>query len=539
MLFARKNYEETELIINGLKITLVSEAKFLGVLFDEKLTWSSHIKIISNKANQATNLIKAFAGIKWGSHPHYLIQIYKGYVRAIPDWGHICYGNANKKLLNKIEVGQNRALKICLGLLNSTPNISTLKVSNCAPLESRRMMLTDNYLLKTHTQLKHQLQPKLRLLEEILKKKKIKGSRIMLYTRSRNEIVKKQTIGMHEQELPTCFSITLEAQWHNCKVDLELGKKIKTKDKIEGRNCTLVTELEKTYPQAVEIYTDASKSEQPMARVRATVYDRSTRDVQNWNLNPKSSTLEAELFAIKKALWLAWEKRYKRIVILSDSKESLQRFQNKKRRVSEILTVLEIKQKTYLMTRQRVQVNFIRIPGHSGLPGNCIADELSRCRSAAENVSELKPHYTNFIETLKSEYFNSYHTLTRKTLKNHNKYLSVTPLITVKNELTHIKNMNRREAVIYLRLCTGSLSDYMYLKKIKVMDTEECICGCPMATVEHLLFYCNQYSVTRIGLMDSLSAKNLPNSLNQILSSRCDTVIKELINFFVETQLPI
>ena len=46
----------SKIAINGDKIERVDNTKFLGIYFDESLTWANHIKIIANKV--ATNVGK-------------------------------------------------------------------------------------------------------------------------------------------------------------------------------------------------------------------------------------------------------------------------------------------------------------------------------------------------------------------------------------------------------------------------------------------------------------------------------------------------
>lgn len=78
-------------------------ATFLGVTFDKHLSWMEHLQKTITKAKGACNILKSFAGIKWGSHPKYLLTIYKGFVRAILEWGVLCYLNANKQDLNRLD----------------------------------------------------------------------------------------------------------------------------------------------------------------------------------------------------------------------------------------------------------------------------------------------------------------------------------------------------------------------------------------------------------------------------------------------------
>ena len=45
----------------------MDEAKFLGIIFDKKLTFVPHIKYVKAKCLKALNLIKVVANTDWGA----------------------------------------------------------------------------------------------------------------------------------------------------------------------------------------------------------------------------------------------------------------------------------------------------------------------------------------------------------------------------------------------------------------------------------------------------------------------------------------
>ena len=52
---------EPELIINGEKIKVMKEARFLGVIFDQKLSFIPHLKALKSKCLKALDIIKVVA----------------------------------------------------------------------------------------------------------------------------------------------------------------------------------------------------------------------------------------------------------------------------------------------------------------------------------------------------------------------------------------------------------------------------------------------------------------------------------------------
>ena len=151
MLFSSTSTDKINLNIDGQIIKQEENAKFIGIIFDSKLTWKSHIKFTHKKATVVCNMLKAFAGTTWGSHPLSILKVYKGYVRALIEWGSLCYSNASKSLLKKLDQIQNAAIRIATGLLKCTNTYNLYKISNLQPLAVRKTYITDKFILKLST----------------------------------------------------------------------------------------------------------------------------------------------------------------------------------------------------------------------------------------------------------------------------------------------------------------------------------------------------------------------------------------------------
>ena len=66
----RKVHPDPVLLLNGTQIPVVEQAKFLGVIFDRKLTFVPHLRYLRQKCMKALNLIASGCtcqvGIGWG-----------------------------------------------------------------------------------------------------------------------------------------------------------------------------------------------------------------------------------------------------------------------------------------------------------------------------------------------------------------------------------------------------------------------------------------------------------------------------------------
>ena len=55
-----------DFVICKIRIHVVTEFKFLGVIFDTKLTFLPHINALKKKCKKALNLLKVVAHSEWG-----------------------------------------------------------------------------------------------------------------------------------------------------------------------------------------------------------------------------------------------------------------------------------------------------------------------------------------------------------------------------------------------------------------------------------------------------------------------------------------
>ena len=90
--------------------------KFLGISFDEKLTFENHINDITTRARKRLNLLKAIRGQGWGASPQTILYTYRTYVRPLLEYGCILYSNEKAQTLKKIQSIEIEAIKIAYRL---------------------------------------------------------------------------------------------------------------------------------------------------------------------------------------------------------------------------------------------------------------------------------------------------------------------------------------------------------------------------------------------------------------------------------------
>ena len=96
----------------GHDITITTEAIFLGVIFDQRLTWEPQIRKLTTRAYQRLNLLRRISTLAKEPNPNILAQLYKSIIIPIFEYGSICYINAAEVHMEKLQLLQNMALRI-------------------------------------------------------------------------------------------------------------------------------------------------------------------------------------------------------------------------------------------------------------------------------------------------------------------------------------------------------------------------------------------------------------------------------------------
>lgn len=136
--------------LNNTPIPYVPEAKFLGFILTSNLSPSSHLNGVISKVQKRINILRAISGIWWGADPNSMILLYKSLIRPIIDYVSFIYNDAPKNSLLKINRLQWKSIRISIGAMCSTHTRSLEVESNIMPLESRRQLLADRFILSLY-----------------------------------------------------------------------------------------------------------------------------------------------------------------------------------------------------------------------------------------------------------------------------------------------------------------------------------------------------------------------------------------------------
>ncbi|GBN90267.1 hypothetical protein AVEN_140791-1, partial [Araneus ventricosus] len=84
-------------------IPIVDEIRFLGVIFDRKLTFLPHILQLRKKCEKSLNILKVLSCTSWGADRTSLLRIYQAVILSRIDYGCLVYGSARSAALRRLD----------------------------------------------------------------------------------------------------------------------------------------------------------------------------------------------------------------------------------------------------------------------------------------------------------------------------------------------------------------------------------------------------------------------------------------------------
>ena len=127
----------------------------LGVTITKTFNFQSHIKMVISKANRRLNLLRLLSGTNWGCKPKIIMQLYKQYIRPVLEYGAIALLSAPKTTLEKIQLVQNKAIKIAYRLPWCTSTRTIHQLAGIEPIKNCFQSLANKFIhsLEKHSEL--------------------------------------------------------------------------------------------------------------------------------------------------------------------------------------------------------------------------------------------------------------------------------------------------------------------------------------------------------------------------------------------------
>ena len=132
--------------LNGIEISKVNKARFLGIIIDEKLDWQAHIDSLIEKLNSCIITIKRIKKFIPKEHyPKLYHSLFKSHlIYGITAWGGVCYSK-----LNKLFAIQKRCIRLLFG---KVPNFDHIEFyQTCARARSYDEHIAPKNFVQEHT----------------------------------------------------------------------------------------------------------------------------------------------------------------------------------------------------------------------------------------------------------------------------------------------------------------------------------------------------------------------------------------------------
>jgi len=468
------------ILINGKTIATAKSIKFLGLTFDQQLTWNEHINNVIIKSKSKINLLRSISGSRWGANKKTLIKIYRTIIRPKLEYGLEVMTSITKSARRNLEKIQNTCLRICTGAMKST-SIDVLQ-QECGELPIR--LRQQENLLKYSNRIQGSLSnPAISIHEDSWE------NHYGNYRQGNEPIFK--IIDNYRKTLDDRLELTefrRSAPWRNLPIicDTEILTLIGQLDNIEIRKSVALEHIEK-YKNHIQLYTDASKTN---SRQTGCAFYNKTNQIEYQLKLPSSSSIEtAEAIAIQQALQHITTSTHHdiKLAIFTDSLSTINSIELAATAIHTSIHTEIINQIQDLQLSNNISTTIIWIPSHVGIRGNENADRLAKMAATQQtpptdrtsNKTDRKQQIIDYINSQWQDIYN-----TKITGKHYKSIVS-----TVSRQIKYSDN-NRHKETIITRLRLGKCFLNAYLHEIKRHPTGLCDkCHVP-ETIQHFLIDC-------------------------------------------------
>ena len=498
------------LMIEGYPIKYKNSVKFLGMHFDSRLTWATHINQTVAKCQKDLQLLRIISYDKSKSDFIILKRIYSSLILPKIDYGSVVYSEAAKTHLNKLDKIQINALKIALGALKPTCNYKIEAEAHVMPLEFRRRELLVKYSYRVGSVLNHPIRNFLISKNPI--HMLLNNTKIPALYRIFKEF---DNFPNSASNIPS-INMKLKYQTESLNVFSSLNTVNKSSFGWHQWVCFYNSMIDSKYKEYKQIFTDGSKIE---SSTGSGVWS------ENFKLQsklPKYCTVfTAELYAIYAAVSYIKNMSGK-FIILTDSLSAVKTLQSFNATNHYLVSWI----KNLLINCVKPNIVIEWVPSHMYISGNERADELARRALDLDCINNIPPSKQEMYSLVHDHYMKSWQT---EWSRLDSKLIEFKPMLSPVKYVDLPRSS--QVALSRLRLLKTRLCIRRYIRNV-----DEDLLSCPTCNVplslSHVIVECPTNADHRINLVNHFQSSNESLSLSTIVrpNTPCHLITEFLLS---------
>lgn len=472
-------------------------------------------------------MLRALCGTWWGASPWALLCFYRGMIRPVIDYGSTLYAYAAKTHLKRLQVVQNRCLRICLGAMLSSPVDALHVEAGEMPLVQRRQQLGYGIALRSAAVESHPLMAQVKRMGPGLKECeyfKKKPTPILLAA--------SETYGteIYQSAMPPSLSLAPQevANFQALQmINVDLFGNLRTAFTAQEAEKIFKCTVNTRWPLAKYLFVDGSRSGED--QVGAGIYDATTKTSLSFKLQKHHSSYSAEVIAILQALTYVSNFDPHECCIFSDSLSGLLALKQFRGDGHQHPLLSDIIQQAISLHQKGFGIHIIWIPGHFGISGNEYADKAAKNGTEKGAILDIKPPASDLIAATRAEMMT--HWQSAWTQRTPTTLSTIRPVVSTKPWFKKV-NAARRVITTISRLRLGHTSAPSHLARLGIISSAACQCGHPDGSPHHIIFECVRGAKRRGRLMEVIAEEEVkpPGGLEEILRRESLEVFKVLVS---------
>ncbi|XP_073952992.1 uncharacterized protein [Choristoneura fumiferana] len=480
------------------KVSNISISQYADDFVMYKVVEESFGSVVDNinmNLELVVELLNDMAGTSWGVHPTHLRCLYISLIRSRLDYGSFLYGSCANSHLNKLDIVQNRALRICGGFIRSTP-IHVMQNELCLPpLSVRRQFLASRYWLRVGSVSSDET---IELLQQL------SGQCELSYWTNKakpmlvavNNFFRE--VDMHRAPILDMYTIGIWVSYIDIqacvKCFVDSVSKPKRSVPIDCLKNNVIQMMVQEYDGFYKLFTDGSKS----MGVGAAFFDPQLNISKQFNLDSRICIMRAELIAIYEALLYAQTIEKSKVVILSDSRSALQHLAQCVSGSRGMPVAYDVIKLIYFLQCNHTQIVLQWIPSHVGVAGNEQADRLASLAVTGGIDRVSKPYGTELVQLAKEECVSKWQELFSAASLTKGIWYGTMQNKVFKVPWFDCAGLSRGLLVSALRVRSGHIPLNCFLHLMKVVQSPLCM-GCDKTEdLIHFLVECDQNKEIRV-----------------------------------------